>query len=544
MKESFRHKLPWWTWVVPIILIELGDQISLYFQYSVTSSFYLPTSIALILIHWWGPSRVLPAVLLVTSLNNYFYGIDNLWLWFCFGLGDTIAIFLSWFLFFKIYKGKYNLPDTRNTIAFSILGLALPILVSVFFWQVWYVMDNKLALADFSWQFSRDLLGELIVHCILVLPILYYISPILSSKNLILDSTIVRQATPITKKKLVIFFVLVAVVLIAALNLEFENFWFVFGFISLYVAIEFGFGTVILINVVIFATTYLPPAINNRLFSTTDTSSDEQILRTFFVYFLLYVFSTFTGRVISDLKQTRRQLKKQNEELLQTNEELDRFVYSVSHDLTAPLKSILGLINVSRLSGPNSDVISYLTKMQLSVVKLEDFIKEILDYSRNKRLEVVNESIELKSICSQILESLQYHSANQLTKVDMSGIESISIISDKSRLYVILNNIITNAVKYQKKSPSHHPLIKIWAEPTDGYIAINIEDNGEGIRPEVLPSIFNMFYRGHLNSTGSGLGLYIAKEACQKIGATIEVKSTYGEGSLFTIKINQLPSSK
>jgi signal transduction histidine kinase len=536
--EVIPKKLPWWTWIAPLFLIELGDQISLYFQYSFSSTFYIPTSIAVILIHWWGPKRVMPAVFLISTFNNYFYGIETVWVWFMMGLGDSIGIYSSWFLFSYLYKGKYHLPDTRNTVAFASLGLLIPILISTLSWQIGYIADGKLLRENFFWQFNRDLIGELIVHSILVLPALYYLSPILSRKKLTLNQNIKPpHLYHFSKRSLTAIFLMVAITITTSFVLEFDDFWFVFGLISLFVAIQFGFGAVILVNILIFVLTYLPPAINSQLFSAVDYKTDEQTLRTFFGYFLLYVFSSLTGRVISDLRQAKDQLKEQNKELIQTNTELDRFVYSVSHDLTAPLKSILGLVNVSRMTNPSSELISYLNKIQTSVLKLDGFIKDILDYSRNNRTEIKNENIDVKEICSQILESLKFHNTYQNTVVDLSGLDGVFIQSDRSRLYIILNNIITNAIKYQKKDVGHHPVVKVSSRKTESSVSIIVEDNGSGIPQDVLPNIFRMFYRGSLDSQGSGLGLYIAKEACEKIEGRISVESEFGQGTTFTISL-------
>jgi signal transduction histidine kinase len=534
-----QQKLPWWTWAAPLPLIMVFDFISLPFQYSVTTSFYLTASISLVLVHWLGPQRVLPAVFIVNTYNNYFYGIDNLALWPLFGLTDTMSVFSSWFLFTHLYKGKYYLPDTRNTSAFAILGLLTPILISVSAWQFLYVADNKLLPENIIWQFSRDLLGELIVHSILVVPALYYLSPYLSQKKWIQNQQIpTRVRRKLSGRSKVVIAVVLVATSVAAFTLDFKNFWFVFGFISLFIAIQFGFGVVVLANVLIFFLTYFPPAISSQLFSMVDYQTDEEVLRTFFAYFLLYVFSTMTGRVISDLRQAKEQLRIQNEELKQTNAELDRFVYSVSHDLTAPLKSILGLVNVSRMVNPNAELISYLNKIQTSVLKLEGFIKDILNYSRNNRIEVVKEEIDLYEMCNQIVEAVKFHHLSHNVNVDLSGTENQKVISDRSRLLIILNNIITNAIKYQKRNDNHKPQVKIYLIQEIKSTAIVVEDNGEGIPPEVLPQIFKMFFRGSLGSQGSGLGLYIAKGACEKIGGKILVESELGKGSRFTVKLN------
>jgi signal transduction histidine kinase len=81
----------------------------------------------------------------------------------------------------------------------------------------------------------------------------------------------------------------------------------------------------------------------------------------------------------------------------------------------------------------------------------------------------------------------------------------------------------------------HQPEIKIGSQTVDGLVQISISDNGEGIADEYKDRVFEMFYRGTSNSSGSGLGLYIAREAIEKLSGSIKVNTTYGEGSVFTL---------
>ena len=233
-------------------------------------------------------------------------------------------------------------------------------------------------------------------------------------------------------------------------------------------------------------------------------------------------------------------LNQQFLELTQANKELDRFVYSVSHDLSAPLKSILGLVNIGRLSKNSNEQLGYMSKIEASVLRLESFIKEVLDYSQSKRTDIVVEQIKLKDLCNEVLENLRYIEDFTSVEIDMHELSGKEVFNDKLRLKIIINNILTNAIKFQKRIPHHKPLIKISSHNEANTMIINIEDNGEGIHPEVREKIFNMFFRGNQNSKGSGLGLYIAKEAAEKIKGNISVNSEYGKGSIFTIELENL----
>jgi two-component system, sensor histidine kinase len=119
----------------------------------------------------------------------------------------------------------------------------------------------------------------------------------------------------------------------------------------------------------------------------------------------------------------------------------------------------------------------------------------------------------------------------------MNQISGVEISNDKTRLKIILNNILANAIKYQKKIPGHRPRIKISSKHHRNRIVIDIEDNGEGIHPEIQSKIFNMFFRGNHSSKGSGLGLYIAREAAEKLNGNISVQSEYGKGTVFSLEL-------
>ncbi|NCP83701.1 MAG: PAS domain S-box protein [Bacteroidetes bacterium] len=225
-------------------------------------------------------------------------------------------------------------------------------------------------------------------------------------------------------------------------------------------------------------------------------------------------------------------------ELRKRNSELDRFVYSASHDLRAPLSSLLGLINLAdtMTNDKESEFIQIYQMMEKSVKKLDDFISEILDYSRNHHLPIVSEEINFEEEINQIIKSLDYLNKGTTWKLSISIIGNSVIKSDKKRLKIILNNLISNAIKYLNGSkPTSEISITIEQNPNEAIIYV--KDNGIGIKQEYLTKIFEMFFRATEKSTGSGLGLYIAKETVERLHGSICVNSTFGEGSIFTVRI-------
>jgi signal transduction histidine kinase len=242
---------------------------------------------------------------------------------------------------------------------------------------------------------------------------------------------------------------------------------------------------------------------------------------------------------VTEQKNKQEKLITQNQALTKLNKELDSFVYSVSHDLRSPIASVLGLIHLSQKEQDIQRIREYLGMKEKSLRRLDSFIKDILDYSRNNRQDVKPELINLHQLTQQVIES-NLHS-EEAQKVDIiSGIDDTSLFaSDRRRISIILNNLVSNAVRYSDFTKPR-PFVKIELAADEQHLGINIIDNGVGIKNEHLGNIYKMFYRASSNKVGSGLGLYIVKETIDKLGGTIEVESDYGQGTLFSVTIPNL----
>jgi two-component system, sensor histidine kinase len=537
-------RLPWWTWVATLAILHAGTQISLVFKYDQgVADYYVPTALSLILINWWGPIRVLPVMYLNAVLSTYWWGIpaDRWYDWFIYGVPETLFTFLSWYLFRKVYDGKYWLPDVRNTVAFLLLAIFVPIIPEIFLLQSLLVWMGDQPIDTYWIYIIRNWLGEFTSSFGLVLPVLYYLTPVMQKAGLLLDppKKLINSPLPLRRKDLIELSLTFSILFALIFLIEFEKFWYIYGLIALYTAMRFGFGPAIVTNYYIFLLTYIFPKFF-AVMGLTQVMDRPEIINIFLGISLLFVFAALTGRVMSDVRIAEAKLQRKNRELDQTNRELDRFVYSVSHDLSAPLKSILGLVNISRITKEPTDHVQYLSRIETSVVRLEAFIAEILDYSKNKRQKVVAEQVKLTELCHEILDNLRYMDEFSRIDIDMKDLQYPELVQDKMRLKIILNNLLTNAVKFQKRIPGHQPYIKVSSRKDGEVVLIDIEDNGEGIRDEMQSRIFDMFYRGTENAKGSGLGLYIAREAAMRIQGTIYVRSEYGKGSVFTVELRNL----
>lgn len=239
----------------------------------------------------------------------------------------------------------------------------------------------------------------------------------------------------------------------------------------------------------------------------------------------------------------RDALLQSNEELRKSNKELDRFVYSVSHDLRAPLSSMLGVVGLCEMGPMDPFIEKNVSLLKSSIKKLDGFIIDILDYSRNSRLEVNRQEIHFADLLTDVCNNLKFMSIEDQRKVEVrTNIENdVSFYSDRSRLSIILNNLISNSIRYQDPQVAD-PFVEIFVEISASSADIRIRDNGIGIDKENHEKIFNMFYRVSTQSVGSGLGLYIVKETVEKLDGVINLESEPGKGTIFNIQLPNLAS--
>ena len=242
----------------------------------------------------------------------------------------------------------------------------------------------------------------------------------------------------------------------------------------------------------------------------------------------------------NDEKEKRAaELIRTNIELLKTNRELDRFVYSVSHDLRTPLTSILGLISFIEEESQETDTLEHIGMIRNSVNRLDEFIKNILSYSRNNRTSLDIVQIPLQKTAAEIVDSLQSLKEAERIHFEIDIKEQQPFYSDRLRLNTLLENLVSNAIKFHKTDQTDS-FIKIIGHSDHNKLLLSIIDNGIGIAAEHHDKIFDMFYRLPSKNNGSGIGLYIVKDTVQILQGSIEVHSEIGKGTTFNIILKNL----
>jgi signal transduction histidine kinase len=534
--ETPFRQLPWWTWVAPLPIFFIGTLISLEAKITTgTSLFYLPLAFGITLTYWWGP-RVLPAFYFNASACAGLWGLSRVALWPVYGLPELVFVALSWLLFVKLSSGKVSLPDTKQMVYFLVAGILIPLAVYKFMLESIFMLAGDAPVENYWNLLITTGFGDFISTFCLSLPLLYFLTPLLAKYNLLCRGETTERILPHTLRSKAHGLELFLVAVVAScinVFLDFIDYWFLNGILSLYVAMRFGFGATVLTNSYMLIITYMIPAAIHHGYLPHFTES--QTLKTQLGTALLYVFTIITGRLVSDMRLSEARLNERNNELNQMNSELDRFVYSVSHDLSAPLKSILGLVTISRLTSSEGEHRLHFDLIERSAYKLEAFVAEVLDYSRNRRTEAAHEQVNLKELSREVFQNLQFADGFNEIEFDDAAIQHEWVISDRGRLKMILQNLLSNAIKFRNKD--RKSFIRLSTRLADDKLMLSIEDNGEGIKPELTPRIFDMFFRGSHRAEGSGLGLYIAREAAKKIDASLDVSSTHGQGSVFTITL-------
>ncbi|EAY31885.1 ATP-binding protein [Microscilla marina] len=227
--------------------------------------------------------------------------------------------------------------------------------------------------------------------------------------------------------------------------------------------------------------------------------------------------------------------KARSMELKQANHELDNFVYHASHEFRAPLRSILGLAHLIKQEQDRGHIMHCVDLIVQSTQSLDEVVQNALALTKNKRVDSTFTAIHWKAKLQTFLDNLTDFKNTDRIKVDLKVQQKSAFYADLSRINIILGELLTNSLRFTRHL--EQPLISVDVTVDDFKAVLVIQDNGEGIPAQELPKIFDMFYRGSESSQGSGLGLYIVKNAVQKLNGHISVESTVQQGTIFRVEI-------
>ena len=235
--------------------------------------------------------------------------------------------------------------------------------------------------------------------------------------------------------------------------------------------------------------------------------------------------------------EANEELKRQNKKLIKANQDLDSFVYSLSHNLRGPLRSVLGLITLTTIENQlESSAVNSLSMMKSSLTKLDKTLDDIVEYSRDRHDKIENQKIEVKSLVDDCFHHfLRINDSDKIERqIDVQ--DKSPFYSDPGRLTIVLRNLISNSIQFRNENLAK-TIIKISFHTTPEQAIIIVDDNGIGIAKEVQPKIFDLFYRGNERSQGDGLGLYIVREIVNRLQGSIDLNTTVNKGTQVIVTI-------
>ncbi|HMJ69922.1 MAG TPA: HAMP domain-containing sensor histidine kinase [Cyclobacteriaceae bacterium] len=256
------------------------------------------------------------------------------------------------------------------------------------------------------------------------------------------------------------------------------------------------------------------------------------LLTALFIYFMIHLSEGSEEK----LHRLTSEIRQKNADLQRSNEQLDRFVYSASHDIKLPIISIKGLTHLANIDCEDASAKAYFSKIEKQADKVAMYLLEMLEYTRNNKTGLRQEKVNINTLVDEIIEDLSHlENAKRIEFKKFIRIEG-EINIDRVRFMVILNNLLSNAIKYHNFD-IEKPWVKIMISKVGSNIQVMVADNGLGINDQHKDKVFEMFFRASNSSLGSGLGLFIVKETVEKMNGKIMLSSKEGEGACFRIDL-------
>ncbi len=247
---------------------------------------------------------------------------------------------------------------------------------------------------------------------------------------------------------------------------------------------------------------------------------------------LLKEKNEFIAEVNQHLK---KEVDKQNEELIEVNSQLESFLYRASHDFRQPLCTILGLENIAKMQTTDPDVIDVLSRITTTTNKMDRMLKKLqhAHYLTIQKYDKPNKDVDLTKLVYDALHN--YEEIIKRKDIELSmDITSTEFQSLPDLIAIVIDNLLENAIIFGKKQ---HGRVLILGRRHDDQFNIRIEDDGIGIPERYQSQIFDPFFRGSQESQGSGLGLFLVKKAIKLMRGNIDFKSQQDKGTAFSVSI-------
>ncbi len=252
-------------------------------------------------------------------------------------------------------------------------------------------------------------------------------------------------------------------------------------------------------------------------------------------------------RVEEQLKNFNQVLEERVRErtgaLKEVNDQMEAFIYSVSHDLRAPLRAMISFSDIlltSYRDKLDDEGCEYLQRISKSSRYMDSLTNDLLHYSRLSRWDFVQSEVDLEACVATVLYNFHSEIERCKAKIDIKKPLPV-LLAHSGPLEQIVSNLVSNALKFCRKGCP--PTIRIWTEDHHPWVRVWIADDGIGIEQQYFERIFRMFERLHGASAypGTGMGLAIVKKAVERMGGRVGVESKPGEGTRFWFELPKPP---
>ena len=233
---------------------------------------------------------------------------------------------------------------------------------------------------------------------------------------------------------------------------------------------------------------------------------------------------------ITELKETERMLIGAKEKAEEADRLKSAFLANMSHEIRTPLNAIVGFSSLLEEAEDAAEKHLYITIIEENNKLLLQLISDILDLSKIEAgtFDIIPEQVDAQQLCNELLQAMQVKATEQVEILLAPELPELTFTSDKNRLYQVLLNFITNALKFTSKGS-----IVIDYQINGNEVRFSVQDTGMGIEPEKQEAIFTRFVKLNNFIAGTGLGLSICQSIVTQLGGKIGVESKPGEGSCF-----------